>query len=142
LASQNSRPRGVASNTAGDRVWVIDANKTVYVYDGTGNALGSWSAGGLNQPQDITTDGTDIWIVDDAKDRVYRYAGAASRTSGSQSAADSFALDAANKDASGLATDGTTIWMTDVHARTNNVFVYDLKGTKLGAWLLDSANDE
>ena len=85
---------GTASNAAGNTVWVIDAGKSVYVYQADGTPLGSWAAQGLNQPQDIATDGTDIWIVDDAKDRVFRYAGAAARTFGSQSPSGSFALGA------------------------------------------------
>lgn len=141
LGARNSRPRGIASNAAGDTYWVIDASKNVYVYDAAGVPKGGWSAGGLNQPQDITTDGTDIWIVDDAKDRVFRYAGAATRTSGSQNPSGSFPLNAANRDPSGVVTDGTTLWVTDEHAHANKVFVYSIGGSLLGSWLLDAAND-
>ncbi|HMC64995.1 MAG TPA: PKD domain-containing protein, partial [Gemmataceae bacterium] len=140
-ALANSRPRGTASNLAGDTLWVIDANKNAYVYTAAGTLLGSWTANGLSQPQDITTNGTDIWIVDNAKDRVYRYAKAAGRTSGSQSPDGSFALDPANTHPSGLVTDGKTMWVTDDFNHTDNVFVYSLAGTRLGAWLLDSVND-
>src|SRR5262249_54276116 len=106
----------------------------------SGTLLGSWKASDSTQPQDITTDGTDIWLVDDSKDKVYRYAGAASRRSGSQSSSSSFALDSDNKDSTGIVTDGSTIWVTDQHSKTNQVFVYDLTGRKLGAWQLDAAN--
>ncbi len=137
----NSRPRGVASNVAGDTVWVIDANKRVYVYNAAGVLLGSWQANGINQPQDITTDGTNIWIVDDAKNMVYRYANAASRRSGSQSPSSSFRLAPQNKNASGIVTNGTTLWITDDHAHADQVYVYDLAGRVQGQWNLDSAND-
>ncbi len=43
-------------------------------------------------PEGIATDGTDVWIVDSKSDKVFRYAGAASRLSGSQNAASSFSL--------------------------------------------------
>jgi RHS repeat-associated protein len=141
LGQSNSRPRGVASDVAGTTVWVIDANKNVYVYGSDGTVRGGWAAGGLNQPQDIATDGTDIWIVDDAKDRVYRYDDAASLTSGSRSPTSSFALAAANGDPSGIVTDGNYLWVTDDHAHSNKVFVYNMQGQPQGSWILDSAND-
>src|SRR5437763_932049 len=67
----------------------------VYVYNTSGGLLGSWAAGSLPvnaDVQGITTNGADIWIVDAKSDKVYRYASAASRLSGSQSAASSFSL--------------------------------------------------
>jgi hypothetical protein len=108
----------------------------------SGSLLGSWSARSLNQPQDITTNGTDIWIVDNASDRVYRYADAAKRRSGSQSPTDSFALDCQDGHPSGIVTDGATIWVTDDFNHKNNVFVYSICGSRLGAWRLDAANDD
>src|SRR5262249_15494510 len=47
LGSGDTTPRGAASTAAGTKVWVVDANKTVYVYAPSGGLLGSWSAGGL-----------------------------------------------------------------------------------------------
>ena len=41
LNSGNSAPRGAVSTAAGDRVWVVDANRKVYVYDTSGSLLGS-----------------------------------------------------------------------------------------------------
>jgi hypothetical protein len=121
----NSRARGVASNASGNTQWVIDADKNVYVYNPDGSLRGSWAAGGLNQPQDIATDGTDIWIVDNASNQVFHYAGAASRLSGSQDPdAASFALAAADTSPSGIVTNGSTFWVTDDHAQNGTVFVY------------------
>ena len=113
LGQFNSRPRGIASNVRGDTYWVIDASKQIFVYSASGTLRGSWSPGDLNQPEDITTDGIDIWIVDAAKDRVNRYAGAATRLSGSQAPTSSFDLAPANGNATGMVTNGATIWITD-----------------------------
>ena len=44
----------------------------------------------------IATNGTDVWIVDAKSDKVYKYANAAGRTSGSQNAASSFSLNSGN----------------------------------------------
>ncbi len=66
----NTDPRGVASNVQGSKLWVIDADKKVYVYGGSGNFQGSWTAKNLSSPQGITTDGTHIWIVDSGDDRL------------------------------------------------------------------------
>lgn len=140
LNSGNSAPRGAASNAAGDKVWVIDNNKTVYVYNNSGGLLGSWSAGSLASNatvQGIATNGTDIWIVDSRQDRVYRYTGAASRLSGSQNAASNFALNSGNKDASDLVTDGTSLWILD-NASTDKVFKYTVSGTLQGSWTISS----
>jgi hypothetical protein len=69
---------------------------------------GSWTLTGAanSQPTGITIDPanvSDIWIVDNGTDRVYQYSGAASRTSGSQVAAASFALAAGNTNPQGIA---------------------------------------
>jgi hypothetical protein len=95
LGGGDTAPRGVATTAAGATEWVVDANKTVYVYSTGGALLGSWSAGGLSSSATLTgiaTDGTDVWLVDSSADKVYKYASAASRLSGSQNAASSFAL--------------------------------------------------
>ena len=95
LSLNDLTPMGVAANAAGTTEWVVDANKNVYVYSPGGTLLGSWSAGGLSSSAQLTgiaTNGTDIWLVDSYADKVYKYTGAASRLSGSQSAASSFAL--------------------------------------------------
>ena len=90
------------------------ASITVYVYDAVAaTLLGSWAATSVNNPEDIATDGTDIWILDRSDDKAYRFAGAASRRSGSQSAVSSFDLHSQNGDAYGLATDGTKFWVVD-----------------------------
>src|SRR5262249_11498610 len=47
LTSGDTTPRGVATTAAGTTVWVVDANKTVYVYTNHGVLLGSWAAGGM-----------------------------------------------------------------------------------------------
>ena len=78
----NTAPRGAASTAAGDKVWVVDANKKVYVYNTTGGLLGSWTLGSLSTKatvQGIATNGTDVWVVDSYADKVYKYTGAASR---------------------------------------------------------------
>jgi glucose/arabinose dehydrogenase len=139
LASANSTPRGAASTAAGDKVWVVDANKNVYVYGPGGNLLGSWAAGSLvGNPvvQGIATDGTDIWIVDAKQDKVYKYTGAATRLSGSQSASTSFSLNSGNKDASDLVTDGTSLWVLN-NTTTDKVFIYSLTGALQGSWTIN-----
>ncbi len=138
LASGNRQPEGVAATADGSTVWVADRNQRVYVYDGDGNALGKWRALGLSQPRGIATDGTDVWIVDDASDRIYYFAGGAARTSGSVVATSSFALDAANTKPAGLTSDGQFLWVVD--RGTDEVFKYTTSGLQVGQWKLDPAN--
>jgi hypothetical protein len=143
-SSADTAPRGVATTAAGNTVWVVDANKTVYVYTNHGVLQGSWSVGGLSSSATltgITTNGTDIWLVDSSGDKVYKYAGAASRLSGSQSAASSFSL-AGGKNGDpnpqDLVTDGTSFWVVDGTAL--KVFKYSLSGSLLGSWAIDPAD--
>jgi hypothetical protein len=139
LQAENSKPRGIASNAAGTRNWIIDANDKVYVYDGAGVLLGSWIAFGLDKPEDITTNGTDVWIVDEGTNKVVRYAGAASRTSGSQQPTDSFKLHASNSTATGIVTDGNHFWVVN-YGNPDKVFKYTMNGSLTGSWTIDARN--
>lgn len=152
LPAANANPRDVAGRAAGDRVWVVNNAPTgadaVCVYDSAGALLGSWTpktTGGadLGTPEGIATDGTNIWIVDDASNTVYRYSGAATRTSGAVKASSSFALAAngANVNASprGITTDGKSLWVVD-NAASDRVFKYTLAGWLGGAWTIDARN--
>ena len=141
LSLNDLDPRGVATTAAGTTEWVVDVNKNVYVYSSSGTLLGSWSAGGLSssaQLTGITTDGTNIWLVDSYADKVYKYTGAATRLSGSQSAASSFSCHSGNGNPQDIVTDGTSIWIVDGTAL--KVFKYTLSGSWLGSWSIDSAD--
>jgi hypothetical protein len=144
LGGGDTAPRGVATTAAGTTEWVVDANKTVYVYSTGGALLGSWSPGGLSssgQLNGIATNGTDIWLLDNYSHKVYDYAGAASRLSGSQSAAGSFSLAGGkngNNNGKGIVTDGTSFWVVD--GSRLKVFKYTLSGSLLGSWAIDPAD--
>lgn len=140
LNSGNTTPRGAASTIAGDKTWVVDANRNVYVYNNSGGLLGSWTAGTLATNatlEGITTNGTDVWIVDAKSDKVYKYTGAATRLSGSQSAASSFSLNSANTSPKDLVTDGTNLWVVN-DSTTDKVFKYTVSGTLVGSWTISS----
>ena len=142
LDAGNITPRGVASSAAGTTVWTVDSNRNVYVYNTSGVRLGAWSAGGLvngAQLEGITTNGTDIWLVDAKADKVYRYAGAATRLSGTQNPTSSFALNSGNKDSKDLVTDGTSIWVVNDNT-TDKVFKYRISDSKfLGSWTITTS---
>lgn len=150
LRSDNFNPRGVATTVAGDRVWVIDANRRVYVYDNSGGLLGSWLALGLPNRalvQGITTDGTDIWLVENRRDRVYQYSGAASRLSGEVSRTRRWDLQGGNSRPRGIVYGETfgqpTLYVVDDGSGNDLVFVYPLFGNNPGegsAWALDTEN--
>ncbi len=142
LNTRNTSPRGTASTAAGTTVWVADANRNIYVYSASGSQLGSWMAGTLQstaQVEGITTNGTDVWIVDNKTDKVYRYTNAAGRLSGSQSSSSNFSLNSSNSNAKGIVTDGTSIWVIN-DSSSDKIFKYNLTGTLLGSWTIDGAN--
>jgi hypothetical protein len=101
--------------------------------------LGSWTANGLSTPQGITTNGTDIWIVDDGSNKVFRYAGAATKLSGNANATSSFSLNSSNANAKGIVTNGTHFWVVNDNS-TDKVFKYTLAGSLVGSWTIDAAN--
>jgi DNA-binding beta-propeller fold protein YncE len=144
LSLNDLDPRGVATTAAGTTNWVVDANKNVYVYSSGGALLGSWSAGGLSSSAQLTgiaTNGADVWLVDAATAKVYKYAGAAGRRSGSQSAASSFSLVSGKKgntNPQDIVTDGTSFWVVD--GSQLKVFKYTLSGSALGSWAIDPAD--
>jgi hypothetical protein len=141
--SGNSAPRGVASSLAGDKTWVVDANRKVYVYNTNGGLLGSWTAGTLANnatPEGVATNGTDVWIVDGRSDKVYRYAGAAGLATANPAAASSFSLASGNTNPKDIVTDGQSLWVVNDGPKTDKVFKYTLSGISLGSWTIDSAN--
>ncbi len=163
LNSANVTAKGNTANADGTKMWVIDANKTVYVYDlhpvtGVQTFAGSWTATGMatgTVAEDIALLGNDIHVVTShastaSSRRVYRYSSASTRISGTQAAASSFQLNNTspniNSTPTGLAA-GTVkiagvntqrIWVTN--DGTNEVFVYSGTGSYVGKWQLDSAN--
>ena len=140
LHKDNKLPRGIASSKDGTTRWVVDADGEVFVYSASGARLGTWKTTGIDKPEGITTNGTDIWIVDNEKDLVYFFAGAASRRSGTKAPTSSFALTAGNRSPSDLVTDGAHIWVVNNTTTTDRVFRYTKAGVLEGSWAIDSRN--
>ncbi|HUE74511.1 MAG TPA: LamG-like jellyroll fold domain-containing protein, partial [Pirellulaceae bacterium] len=141
IDSGNSAPRGAASTVAGDKVWVVDGNKKVFIYDTSGGLLGSWTAGSLANNADeqgIATNGTDVWIVDGKSDKVFRDTNAAGRLSGSQNAASSFSLNSGNRNPKDIVTDGVHLWVVN-DTSTDKVFKYTLSGSLVGSWTISTS---
>ena len=137
LAGPN--PRGATSDREGDTLWVVDKDTHVYVYDAiSGSTLGNWEVNDVKKPEGIAYHGGDLWIVDDHRDQVHFYAGAATRLEGHVSATSHFELRQENRHPSGITTDGSSLWVSDRNDAA--VFVYDVAGSYLGSWELDPAN--
>ena len=144
LSTGDAAPRGAASTIVGDKTWVIDANRNVFVYDTSGGLLGSWTAGSMVNgatPEGIATNGIDVWIVDGKSDKVFKYAGAAGRLSGSQNAASSFNLNSGNRDPKDIVTDGAALWVVN-DSSSDKVFKYTTSGSLVGSWTISSANSK
>ncbi len=106
LNRSDTNPQDIV--TDGTSFWVVDGSALkVFKYSLSGSSLGNWSIDAANKnPTGITINPnnvSDVWIVDNGTDKVYQYVGAAGRTSGSQSAAATFALAANNTNPQGIA---------------------------------------
>jgi len=151
LNPANTTTRGIATNAAGTRLWVLDANRRVYIYNNSGVLQGSWTLGTLPSTalvEGIATNGTHLWVVDRSTRRVYYYANAASRTSGTQTATANFALNSGNttpKDVVFGSQSGTNfLWVVDDGTGFDRVFRYQLNGsgvsTASSAWGISPEN--
>jgi hypothetical protein len=102
----NTNPQDIV--TDGTSFWVVDgSNLRVFKYTLSGSLLGSWAIDPANaHPTGITinpTNVSDIWIVDSGTLKVYQYTAAAGRTSGSQTASATFALNPSDTNPQGIA---------------------------------------
>ena len=96
--------------------------------------LTDWPLATANgNPNGISSDGTNIYVVDNTDNRVYVYS-----TSGA--AITNWALAAANGDAEGISSDGTNIYVADVI--DNRVYVYSTSGAAITNWALAAANGD
>jgi hypothetical protein len=105
---RNGDPNPQDIVTDGTSFWVVDGSKLkVFKYTLSGSLLGSWTIDPANaHPTGITINPnnvSDIWIVDSGTLKVYQYVGAAGRTSGSQTAAATFALAGGDSNPQGIA---------------------------------------
>ena len=94
---------------------VVNSSGSVFIYDSDGSLKGTWTASGVTSPTDIAVTGNDILIT--TANKVYRFANAAFATSGTPISTNSFALASGNTHATGIATDGTDIWLPQKPAR-------------------------
>lgn len=140
LDHANGSARGLAAAQDGSAVWVVDQNRSVYVYDSAGLLLHQWEFTGFSTPEGIAVSGDDLWIVSRQTDEVYYFAGGANLTSGSHAATSSFALDASNSSPYGITTDGVSLWVVNDASNAWKTFQYSLSGALLGSWDLDSGN--
>lgn len=140
LDRSDSKPRGIASNPAGTIQWVIDGGGNIFVYSNTGTLLGQWTPSNVGKPEGITVWGNDLWLVDPNNDRVYMFTGGATRRSGRVAPTSSFALNAANRDAKDIVTDGVHHWIVNDTLGSDRVFRYLVNGTLEGSWALSVTN--
>jgi hypothetical protein len=151
LNSGNTTPRGLAMTAVGDKVWVVDAARRVYIYNTSGALLGNWALGTLATNatvEGIATDGTHVWIVDARSDRVYYYANAAARTTGTQTATSNFALTRGNaipRDIVwGRQNNVSYLWVVDDTTTVDRVYRYTLNAsgvsTAVSSWAISTQN--
>ncbi|GAH07279.1 unnamed protein product, partial [marine sediment metagenome] len=92
---------------------------------------GSWTLKGGNElVSDLTTNGTNIWIVDQLTDRVYKYDMIGN-------VINSWACGIGSSPR-GITTNGINIWTADFI--TDMVYKYTMAGGYLGSWATTGAN--
>ncbi|MCA9263373.1 MAG: hypothetical protein KDA60_05970 [Planctomycetales bacterium] len=141
LGGSTNTPKGATTNSDASLRWVVGTKK-VFVYDGDNNLLGSWFARQTTSLRGIATNGTDIWVVDSAVDKVFFYAGAASRISGGQDPTSSFDLAPGNDNPEGITTNGNRIWVVDNDPGfvADRVYKYFIGGGANGSFVMPIEN--
>ena len=126
LAPANATVRAVWSD--GATLWATDLSARLFAYDLATMAreqvrdIASLGAAGNRNGNGMWSDGTIVWVSDDADDRVYAYD---LRTGDREPSRDIASLGrAGNGAAKGLWSDGTTMWVSD-HA-DDRIYAYDL----------------
>ena len=91
---------------------------------------------GNNDPEAITSNETNIWVVDTDLDneRVFQYTKTGSLVT-------SFLLDNANDLPEGIASDAASLWVVDDNS-TAKIFEYDTSGALTASFDLDGANSD
>ena len=108
--------------------------KSLYLVNGSGDSSGDFgerdpgkdfdtlNATGNSNPQGIWSDGTTVWVVDEADDKIYAYDMA---TKAYDSSKDFNTLSAANSNSpEGIWSDGTTMWVAD--SIDSKIYAYDM----------------
>ncbi|GAB5406998.1 MAG: hypothetical protein Aurels2KO_52290 [Aureliella sp.] len=140
LEEGNDKPKGIASNESGT-TWVIDDTDSVFVYDAYGTQLGSWKATGLSRPEGIAVLGNDLLIIDRGLDKVLVFEDATTWVDGRTASATrswKLATSKGNKNARGITTDGTSIWVVNT-ARKDRIYKYSTDGNYQGRFVLDAS---
>lgn len=93
--SLDSNVRDVAASPDGSKLWTIDTNKQINVYDSNGMIKGSWKTNVGTNPEGVAYDnfnGTNsIWVADD-KGKIQWYFNSGNYTTGTFSANSSFSI--------------------------------------------------
>lgn len=139
LSKEDAGSRGIATSKDSSTTWVIDKDARVFVYNPSGKLLGSWKAEGIDKPEGITTDDTNIWIVDRQSDKVFYFAAAATRKSGELKATSSFALNNKNLNPMDIVAGGSNLWVIN-DTGSDQIFRYSKTGVLQGSWKLDPRN--
>ena len=140
LNKSDSKPRGIASNSTGTIQWVIDLSGVVFIYNNTGGLLGQWTPLNVGKPEGITVWGNDLWLVDPASDKVFKFTGGAALRTGKIAATSSFALNSGNLNSTDLVTDGAHLWVVNDTLAADKVFRYTTAGVLEGSWSLSTTN--
>ena len=122
------------------KVYTLVVNRGVPTVGGwaAGFDIDTLTAAGNTAPAGIWSDGTTMWVVDTADDKVYAYTPPAS---GARHTGEEWDLHSDNTDPAGIWSDGTTMWVADT--ADNKLYAYTLSnGDRDTAkeWNLDSAN--
>lgn len=121
LNASNGVAEGLTSDGCSS-IWAVDhhGSQKAFKYTLGGAYVSDFDLTADNEDATgITTDGTNLWVVDHNDARAYKYTMSGSLDS-------DFALDGGNSNARGITTNGTNIWVVDVG--TARVYKYTMAG--------------
>ena len=139
--SYSVRIQGNGVQSEASVTWMVNAgifapgqekSTTLLWADAEGDFITVWTLNALNQdPRGITTDGTNIWTVDQVDRTLYKYDMAGGYISGSL-------LHATGVTPTGVTTDGANIYVSD--SAVDKVFKYQMNGVYVSDWALNAGN--
>ena len=127
LHNTNTEPRGIVLTNNGNTIWIADRKESkIFAYDGDFSYIEYDSLELIDQSniRDIWSDGTTLWVIDNATNNMYAY----TLSNGNRDESKDVPGHRASRATGGLATHSGIIWIVNID--DNKLVAYNTSSTK------------